>query len=233
MSAILPVVSAVLGATAGGPAGRAMMSHFSVMVRGSSQLFAAGPPLVERALSKKVSKEELGGAHIAVDKAGAIDNAVQSEAEAFDQIKRFLSYMPANVWEMSPRIEPADDPDRKDEALLEVIPHDRRRPYDPYQILRGVLDHDSIFELSPFYGRSRITALARVSGWVVGVMIDNPNFMGGSMDVAAAAGMTAEQVERVYKDIDAKRNATRYLHTPPLLIDKVPEISHWGNPDKG
>jgi methylmalonyl-CoA decarboxylase subunit alpha len=115
---VVPVVSAVLGSTAGGPAGRAVLSHFSVMVRKSSQLFAAGPPVVERALSRKIEKEELGGAHIACDKAGSIDNAAKSEREAFEQIRRFLSYMPTNVWELPPYVETGDPPDRWEEDLV-------------------------------------------------------------------------------------------------------------------
>ena len=91
---LAPVASAVLGSTAGGPAGRAVMSHFSVMVRGSSQLFAAGPPVVERALTKKVTKEELGGAAIACDRAGSIDNAVDTEPEALSRSAAFSATCP-------------------------------------------------------------------------------------------------------------------------------------------
>jgi acetyl-CoA carboxylase carboxyltransferase component len=146
---LVPVVSAVLGATAGGPAGRAVMSHFSVMVRGTSQLFAAGPPVVERALSKKITKEELGGAHIAVDKAGSIDNAVDSEEEAFVQIKRFLSYMPQNVWEMPPYVPTDDPPDRWEEELLSIVPRNRMQPYEMKRIIELVFDQDSSSEWIP------------------------------------------------------------------------------------
>lgn len=115
---MVPVVSAVLGSTAGGPAGRAVLSHFSVMVRGTSQLFAAGPPVVERALSRKVDKEELGGAHIACDRAGTIHNAAESEEEAFEQIRRYLSYLPQNVWQAPPLVDIGDPPDRVEEELI-------------------------------------------------------------------------------------------------------------------
>ncbi len=179
---LVPVVSAVLGATAGGPAGRAMMSHFSVMVRGSSQLFAAGPPLVERALSKKVSKEELGGAHIAVDKAGAIDNAVKSETEAFDQIKRFLSYMPQNVWEMPPYRSTGDPPDRREEELISIVPKDRMKPYNMRRVIKLVFDRGSFFEVQPTFGRAAITGLARLNGFPVGIVANNPMINAGAPD---------------------------------------------------
>ena len=179
---LVPVVSAVLGATAGGPAGRAVMSHFSVMVRGTSQLFAAGPPVVERALSKKITKEELGGAHIAVDKAGSIDNAVDSEEEAFAQIKRFLSYMPQNVWEMPPYVPTGDPPDRWEEELLSIVPRNRMHPYDMRRIIELVFDRNSFFEIQPTFGVAAITGLARLNGYPVGIVANNPRVNAGAPD---------------------------------------------------
>lgn len=179
---LVPVVSAVLGATAGGPAGRAVMSHFSVMVRGTSQLFAAGPPVVERALSKKITKEELGGAHIAVDKAGSIDNAVDSEEEAFVQIKRFLSYMPQNVWEMPPFVPTGDPPDRWEEELLSIVPRNRMQPYEMKRIIELVFDRDSFFEIQPTFGLAAITGLARLNGYPVGIVANNPKINAGAPD---------------------------------------------------
>jgi len=178
----VPVVSAVLGATAGGPAGRAVMSHFSVMVRGTSQLFAAGPPVVARALSKEITKEELGGAHIAVDKAGSIDNAADSEEEAFAQIKRFLSYMPQNVWEMPPYVPTGDPPDRWEEELLSIVPRNRMHPYDMRRIIELVFDRKSFFEIQPTFGIAAITGLARLNGYPVGIVANNPRVNAGAPD---------------------------------------------------
>ncbi|CAH1692067.1 hypothetical protein CHELA1G11_21018 [Hyphomicrobiales bacterium] len=96
---IMPVVSVVLGVAAGGPAGRAVLSHFSTMVRRTSQLFAAGPPIVARAMKKELTREKLGGSEIAVNAAGTIDNVADSEAEAIAIALRFLRFMPQNVWE--------------------------------------------------------------------------------------------------------------------------------------
>ncbi len=179
---MVPVVSAVLGATAGGPAGRAVMSHFSVMVRGTSQLFAAGPPVVERALSEKISKEELGGAHIAVDTAGSIDNAADSEEEALTQIKRFLSYMPQNVWERPPCQATGDPADRREEELLSIVPRNRMKPYDMRRIIELVFDRDSFFEIQPTFGLAAITGLARLNGYPVGIVANNPKVNAGAPD---------------------------------------------------
>ena len=181
----VPVVSAVLGSVAGLPAVEACLSHFSLMVKDISQVFPGGPPVVKAALGYDITKEELGDERSQIYEAGVIDNLADSEADAFRMIRRFLSYLPANVWQLPPRGEVPGDPQRREEALLSAIPRQKRRPYDPYAILGYVLDPDSLFEIAPLYGRSRITALARVNGYPVGVMAHNPQFLGSSMDMAA------------------------------------------------
>ena len=107
----VPVVAAALGPVAGMGAARVAASHFSLMVRETSQLFVAGPPVVARAFGREVGKEELGGSAIQARGSGAVDNEVASEADAFAEIRRFLSYLPSSVWEVPPRVgSPTDDP---------------------------------------------------------------------------------------------------------------------------
>lgn len=180
-----PVVSAVLGSVAGLPAVNACLAHFNVMVRGMSQLFPGGPPVVKAALGYDITKEDLGGEQIHVYQSGVVDNLAEDEADAYRQIRRFLSYLPSNVWEPAPRVEPTDDPERREESLLSVVPRDRRYPYDAHKIIEAVVDQDSFFEIAPLYARSRITGLARIDGYPVGVMANNPAFMGGTTDVSA------------------------------------------------
>ena len=179
------MVSLALGSVAGLPAVEVCLSHFSVMVKGISHIFPGGPPVVKVALGYDISKEELGDEQTQVYQSGTVDNLAETEEEAFNMARRFLSYMPQNVWEPPPRVEPTDDPNRRAEELLSVIPRQSNRSYDPYAILKHVFDHDSFFEITPHYGKSRIIGLARVDGYPVGVMINNPMFLGGSMDVAA------------------------------------------------
>ncbi len=181
----VPVVAAVLGSVAGLPAVDACLAHFNVMVKGISQLFPGGPPVVKAALGIDITKEDLGDERSQVFGSGVVDNLAETEDEAFEMIKRFLGYLPANVWQMAPRVETDDDPNRRDEALLSIIPREKRRMYNPRRILNAVLDRDSFFEITPHYGRSRILGLARMNGYPVGVMINNPKRLGGSMDVAA------------------------------------------------
>lgn len=182
----VPVVSAVMGTAAGGPAGRAILSHWTIMVKNSSQIFAAGPPVVERSLGQKVTKEELGGSQMAVDTAGTVDNVAENEEDCFRMIRRFLSYLPQNVWELPPVL-PCDDPvDRCEEGLLSIVPRDRRTPYNMRKLIQMVVDRDSIFEIQPTVGRALVTCLARMNGKPVGVIANNPMVYGGAMDVKAA-----------------------------------------------
>jgi acetyl-CoA carboxylase carboxyltransferase component len=183
---IVPVASAVLGVAAGGPAGRAVLSHFSVMVRGTSQIFAAGPPVVERSMGIKLTREELGGAKIAVDSGGTIDNVAGSEAEALAMVRRFLGFMPQNVWQLPPRTAGRDPSDARDDELLRIVPRHRRTPYNMRRLIELIVDEGSAFELQPTFGKSVITALARLDGRVVGIIANNPMIYGGAMDHKAA-----------------------------------------------
>lgn len=180
----VPVVSAVLGSVAGLPAVQACMCHFNVMVKGTSQVFVAGPRVVEQATGQDITKEDLGDERIQV-KNGVIMNLAESEQDAVDQVRRFLSYLPANVWEAPPRIKPEDSPGRREDSLVSIVPTDRRKIYDPRKIINAVVDAGSFFEMMPYYGRARATGLARVNGCPVAVMANHPKFNGGSMDVAA------------------------------------------------
>ena len=185
----VPVLAAALGPTAGLGAARVAASHFSVMVKGVSQLFVAGPPVVYRAFGKQVEKEALGGYDVH-QSSGAVDSFVATEIEAFEQIRRFLSYLPSSVWEVPPRTEPDDDPARRDEALLSCVPTNRRKLYDMRQILRMCMDTDSVFEMGETFGKPLITALARLDGVPVAVMANDPTHWAGAIDADASEKMT-------------------------------------------
>lgn len=180
----VPVVGAVMGVAAGGPALRAVMSHWSVMVRHST-IFASGPLIVERGLGQKVTKESLGGPTVAVERAGTIDNVAASEEECFAMIRRFLSYLPSNVWQLPPVVPNGDPVDRCEDELIRIVPRDARKPYSMKKVLELVVDRGSLFEIQPQYGKSAITALARIGGFPVGLIANNP-MVGGRIDVKSA-----------------------------------------------
>lgn len=180
----VPVATAALGPVAGMPAARLVASHFSVMTE-TSQVIIAGPHVVKRAMNEDVTKEELGGPQIHA-KSGVIDNVAKDEKDALGQIARFLSYMPDNVWELPPSLEPQDDPERMEEKLLSIVPKERRKPFQMRQIIKAVLDKDSFFEMTKKYGPSLITGLARLNGHSVGVIANDCMFYAGAMTADAA-----------------------------------------------
>src|SRR5204862_1036710 len=132
----VPVVAAALGPVAGLGAARVVASHFSVIARGTAQLFVAGPPVVAAAMGEAPDKEELGGARKQTA-AGAVDNEAADEDDALAQIRRFLSYLPANVWEPPPVVACSDPADRREAELLSLVPRERRRPYKARSILEA------------------------------------------------------------------------------------------------
>jgi acetyl-CoA carboxylase carboxyltransferase component len=186
---IIPVIAIALGPCAGLGAVKAACAHFSIMLKGKSQVMAGGPPVVERAgMGDEVGKDDLGGSHIHT-RSGVIDNEAEDEEHAFALAKTFLSFMPDSVYGLPPRIAPQDTPDRREEALLSIIPRDKRQVYKSRRILDLVFDKGSVFEIAPKYGRSIVTCLARLDGYPVGVMINDPYHNGGGLNRPAAEKM--------------------------------------------
>jgi acetyl-CoA carboxylase carboxyltransferase component len=188
----VPVVSLALGPVAGLGAARMVTSHYSIMVEGLSQMFIAGPPVVAR-LGEDVDKESLGGSAIHT-KAGAIDDAVESEEAALARAKTFLSYLPASSAEIAPRGPVADDPARREDALIRAVPRDRRKVYKIRPIVEAVFDKGSVFEMGRAYGGSVMTALARLDGWPVAVLASDTYHYGG--------GWTADSSLKVIRFVE-------------------------------
>ncbi len=190
---LVPVASGAMGAVAGFPAGRLVASHFSVMTRHTAQVLIGGPALVERALGRRMSKDELGGAQVHAY-SGVVDNIAEDEEDVFAQIARFLSYMPQNAWELPPRLPIEDDPQRREEELLTIVPRDSNAPFDMRRIIELVVDRGSFFEMARDYGPGQIAGLARIAGQVVGILSNDCHHYAGSM--------TAEGAQKVRRMIE-------------------------------
>jgi len=204
--ATVPVVALGLGPVAGLGAARLVTSHFSVMVKALTQVFVAGPPVVKR-LGEDVDKEGLGGAHIHAHN-GVVDAVAESEDEAIEMARRFLTYLPSSVDGLPPRTETTDDPNREDEALVSVVPEDRRKVYKMRKIINSVVDQDSFFEMGKLWGRSAITGFARLDGWPVAVLANDPYHYGG--------GWTADAAQKIVRFIDLAET----FHLPVVhLVD--------------
>src|SRR6201996_5523440 len=175
----VPVVGLGLGSVAGPRAARLAASHYSVMTK-SSAMFVAGPPVVKR-LGQDLTKQELGGADIQT-RAGSIDQAVETEEEAFACARRFLSYLPSSVYDLPPTSPCDDDPERAEESLMKAVPRSRRQVYKMRPIIDAVVDKGSFFEMNANFGRSMIVGLARLEGRAVLLLARDPFHYGGAWD---------------------------------------------------
>jgi propionyl-CoA carboxylase beta chain len=215
----VPVVALALGPTAGLGAARVVASHYSVMVKGLSQLFAAGPA-VAAAIGDLSDKEQLGGSDIHA-RNGVVDDEVASETEAFAAARRFLSYLPSAAGKPAPRLSPTDRIDRRDEALIGIVPREAKQVYAMRRILDAVFDKASVFEMGSRWGRAAITAFARLDGWPVAVLASDPSFLGGSWDAR-----TSEKVERFVRLADQFRLPIVHLvDNPGFMIGREAEVA--------
>ena len=213
----VPVVALALGPTAGMGAARTVASHYSIMVRGLSQLFAAGPA-VAAAIGDTLSKEELGGSDIHTTN-GVVDEEVSSEQEAFATARRFLSYLPSNVNQRAARITCDDPVDRRDDSLLSAVPHEDKQVYSMRKIMESVFDRGSVFEMGKRWGRAAITAFARLDGYPVAVLANDPSFLGGSWEAKSS-----EKVERFAKMAEQFRLPVVHLvDNPGFMIGEDAE----------
>jgi len=202
----VPRVALGLGSVAGLGAAHLAAAHYSVMIKELSALFVAGPPVVER-LGQKLTKNELGGWEIQL-RAGAVDDAVDTEEEAFARTRRFLSYLPSSIDDLPPRGPRDDDPARREAWLLDAVPRDPRKPYKMRAIVEAVVDQGSFFEIAPLYGGPVITGLARLHGWPVALMAGDPFFYGGTW--------TADACQKVERFVDLAQT----FHLPVVhLVD--------------
>ena len=203
----VPVVALGLGSVAGLGAARLAASHYSIMTRNSA-MFVAGPPVVKR-LGQDLTKEELGGADIQT-RAGGVDDAVDTEAEAFARAKRFLSYLPSSVFELPPTLPCSDDPARIEESLMKAVPRSRRQVYKMRPIIEAVVDKGSFFEVNANFGRPMIVGLARLEGRVVLLLASDPFHYGGSW--------TAEACQKVVRWVDFAET----FHLPIVYLMDCP-----------
>jgi acetyl-CoA carboxylase carboxyltransferase component len=215
----VPVVALGLGSVAGLGAARLVTSHYSLMVKGISQMFAAGPPVVAR-LGEPVTKEELGGTDIHC-RNGSVDDEVESEDEAFARTRKFLSYLPSSIDSLAARGPITDDPSRADPKLIDLVPRDRRKVYQMRAIIRACVDNDSFFEIGKLYGRSMITGLARIDGWPVAVLGGDPYFY--------AAGWTADTAHKVTRFVDLAETfhlpVVHFVDCPGFVIGVAAETA--------
>jgi acetyl/propionyl-CoA carboxylase alpha subunit/acetyl-CoA carboxylase carboxyltransferase component len=190
--ATVPVVNVLLGSVVGIGAAKAVLGHFSVMVRDIAQLFVAGPPVVSHAMGYDVTKEDLGGWHIHC-RNGSVDNLAETEAEAISMTQRFLSYLPANAFEApaTNATHSDDPPNRKEGELATIVPRKRTTTFDIRRVIRLLADRDSFFEIGSLWGTDQVVGLARFNGHAVGVIAsDSQHINGGALTADGCRKLT-------------------------------------------
>ncbi|MBF6570142.1 MAG: methylmalonyl-CoA carboxyltransferase [Candidatus Binataceae bacterium] len=185
-----PWVSALLGSCYGSSTWYACLSDFVVMRKGATMAVASSR-VTALAIRQPVDAEELGGWKLHTGTTGRVDLAVDTDEQALDAVKKFLSYLPSHNGEPPPRAAVPEGSDEPITRILDLVPESRTQVYDSREVVKCVLDASSMFELKERFGKSLVTALGRVNGHTVGVIANNPKFRGGAIDVDACAKATS------------------------------------------
>ena len=185
LSGTVPILSLVMGPSAGHGALTAPLSDFVVMTEAAS-LFAAGPPLVKAAIGEVVTKEQLGGPQVHITRSGVAHNLAADDSAAIIMARRYLSYFPSNAWEASPRLDGPDTGPRRLDDILTLIDPDPRIPFKMADLLAMLVDGGSLLPVQPAFGAALMTALGRLGGRSVAIVANDPSVGAGAIDSDAA-----------------------------------------------
>ncbi|BBO83590.1 methylmalonyl-CoA carboxyltransferase [Desulfosarcina ovata subsp. sediminis] len=209
-SGVIPQISAIMGTTAGGAVYSPAMTDFIFMVKNTSYMFITGPEVIKSVTGEEIDFESLGGAMTHNEKSGVAQFACENDADAIDQIKCLLSYLPANNMEEPPVVETDDDPMRIEDALNDIIPDSPNQSYDVRDVITAIVDNGEYFEPHKYFATNILTAFARLNGRSVGIIANQPTVMAGCLDINAS-----DKATRFIRFCDA-------FNIPLLTIADVP-----------
>jgi len=185
-SGVIPQISLVLGPCAGGAVYSPAITDFVLMAEGSSYMFITGPDVVKTVTGEEVTFEELGGAATHATKSGVAHFVAPDEEACLDDARYLLSYLPQNNVDSPPWAQPSDDPRREEPELDTLIPDSANRPYDMKDVIRRVVDDGEFLEVHERYAENIVCGFARLNGWTVGVVGNQPRAMAGVLDIDAS-----------------------------------------------
>jgi propionyl-CoA carboxylase beta subunit len=185
-SGVIPQISAILGPAAGGAVYSPAMTDFIVMVRDTSYMFITGPDVITATTHEEVTMQELGGADTHSQRSGVCHLEADDDQGALLTVRELLSYMPSNNVDDPPFVATADDPGRRDPALDSLVPENPSKPYDMGDIIRRVVDDGHFLEIQKDYGRNMLIGFARLGGYSVGIVANQPAFLAGCLDIDAS-----------------------------------------------
>jgi acetyl-CoA carboxylase carboxyltransferase component len=185
-SGVIPQISAIMGPTAGGAVYSPAMTDWVFMVKNTSYMFITGPEVIKAVTGEEISFEELGGAKTHNEKSGVAHFACENDADAIQQIKRLLSFLPSNNMEDAPYVDTGDNPKRTDAALNTIIPDSPNKIYDMKAVILSIVDNGDFFEPHQFFAGNMIVGFARLNGRVIGIIANQPKVLAGCLDINAS-----------------------------------------------
>ena len=182
-SGVVPQITAILGRCAGYAVYGAALTDFVFIVEGQGEMFITGPAIIREITGEEITFDKLGGARVCTQVNGAADFLVASEQECFQQIRKLLSYFPPNYRELPPDRPNGDPEDRPVPELEELVPSNPQRAYDIRRVIKKIVDDGDFMEAKADFAKNMITGFARLGGMSIGIVANQPMFLGGSLNV--------------------------------------------------
>jgi acetyl-CoA carboxylase carboxyltransferase component len=185
-SGVVPQVAAIMGACTGGGVYSPAIMDFIIQVEKTAHMFITGPKVIEEVTGAKMSFEELGGTGVHAKESGVVHLVAKDDRHCMELIQKLLSYFPQNNRETPAIVPTGDDPFRPNDVLTDIVPADPKKTYDVKGVIREILDNSEFFEIQPFFARNIVIGFGRIDGRSVGVVANQPRFLGGTIDINAA-----------------------------------------------
>src|SRR5919107_355100 len=185
-SGVIPQISLIMGPCAGGAVYSPAITDFIFMVKETSHMFITGPDVIKTVTGEEVEFEELGGAMSHNSKSGVAHFACDDEDGCLEDTRYLLSFLPQNNLESPPRVQPADDPNRMDPELDSIVPDNPNKPYDMRDVVRHVVDDGEFLEVQEHFATNLICGFARLNGWTVSIVGNQPRSLAGVLDIDAS-----------------------------------------------
>ena len=185
-SGVIPQISVIMGPAAGGAVYSPAITDFIFMVKGTGQMYITGPDVIRAVTGEEVTLEQLGGAMVHASQSGNCHFVADNDRDCLDQVRRLLSYLPQNNMEEAPLVETNDNPNRKDEELLHILPEDASKAYDMKEVICRVFDNGEFMEVHENFAANIITGFARLAGRAVGIVAQQPSISAGCIDIDAS-----------------------------------------------
>ena len=182
-SGVVPQISVIMGPAAGGAVYSPAMTDFIFMTKGTSQMYITGPDIIKAVTGEDVTHEELGGAMTHATRSGVCHFAIEGEEECLQEVRRLLSFLPLNNMEDPPLMETGDDPMRRDEDLLHIVPDDNTKSYDMREVIYRIVDAGDFMEVQEHFAQNMIVGYARLAGRTVGIVGNQPLYLAGVLDI--------------------------------------------------